>query len=111
MVPPGRGGETGSVDLTVTPTPEGQVLRVAGDVGAAGALVLREELWSLLGRGAVIAVELGAVGALSSYALGVLADAVARAGDIGGELTIVGARARLAPTIAALQEPGTLAPV
>lgn len=87
--------------VQVTPTPEGVVVRLDGDVRGGDAPALWAELATLAEGGGPVAVEVGALGALSAPGLAVLVAAAEQFQAAGTDLSFVGARPRLAPLLSA----------
>jgi len=92
------------MDLTVIQTPEGPVVRVAGDVQSAEAVELDRQVRDLLDRHAPVAVELGDLGALSAPGLAVLVDLQECSRSSGTELRFVGLRRAVSRLIDAVTD-------
>jgi len=85
--------------IQITPTPEGVVARLSGDISSEDAPRLGTELGTLTQSGGPVAVEMGAVGALSAPGLAVLVATAEHFAQAGVELRFVGARPALAPLL------------
>lgn len=75
------------------------IVELAGDLGAAGAPLLREELAAITARPLRLIVVVERVAFLDDTGLGVLLGAARRARDSGGGIALVGPRGQVCRTL------------